>query len=613
MKNFLFKIKKNLDNGKKYYFFLKQNGLSTKLIRFTFIFRMLTSFLAIVGIGLLLPLAKGIISQNFDFLLSSSIYENISNYLPFISSFDYLQIFFLFSFFIFLATTTKNLILYYGGIYLTAERLKIASNTNRFVFDNYLELGKPFYDKSEGSSESFFFMRFSIQIRNLLDSFDTVIDISIKFISLSLLMILISEQLYFFSIILLFPFILINKILIRSLRKSIDKDAKSELGFPVSVNNCFLRLPLTFVHNQEKYESNEFMACCKDFEKNKLAIDRKLSMIKPINEFFIFFAMLIFSLYLGYLSYINSIDIAKGLVFFYAFKQFIGIAESLTNVHIGITRSTVQIKKSFKVIEKFRKKIVPSGTIKFEGLNNEIFFKNLSFKYPGKKENVLNNIKFRIKKGEITSIIGRSGSGKSTLASLLLRLYDCKKNKIFIDNIDIREYSNHSIREHIFFVHQDSIIFNDSLYKNVIYGANKDVSKEKVIEILTKLKLGPLLRGLEKGIDTEITSMGVNLSGGEKQRISLARALLNNAEIVLFDEPTSALDALTEYEIKSAVDEFTKNKTVIIIAHRLYTIKGSNKVVVMEEGRIVEKGQIKKLLKQNKQFKKYWDSQRLDL
>ena len=613
MKNFLLNIKKKLDNAKYYFYFLKHNGLSTQLIRFTIIFRMLASFLAIVGIGLMLPLAKGIITQNFDFLLSSSIYKNVSNYVPYIASFDYLQVFFLFSFFIFLATITSNLILYYGGLYLTAERLKIASNTNRFVFDNYLELGKPFYDKSEGSSESFFFMTFSIQVKNLLDSFDKIIDISIQFISLSFLMIFISPQLYFFAVILLFPFLFINKVLIGTIRKSMHMNVKTELGFPVTVHNSFLRLPLAFVHNQEKYESNEFMSSCHVFEKHRFAFERKLSMIKPINEFFMLLVLLIISLYLGYLSHENSLDIAKGLVFFYAFKQFIGIAESLTNAHVGISRATMQIQRSFQIIERFRKEIVPSGKIKFEGLKNEILFKNLSFKYPEKKEIVLNNITFRIKKGEMTSIVGRTGSGKSTLVSLLLRLYDCKENTILIDNIDIRAYSNDSIRDHISFVHQDPILFKDSLYKNVIYGAKKDVSKEKVIEILTKLNLGPLLRALKNGIDTEISSKGVDLSGGEKQRISLARAFFNNADIVVFDEPTSALDALTEYEIKSAVDELIKNKTVIIIAHRLYSIKGSNKVVVIEEGTVVEKGQIKDLLEKNQQFKKYWDSQKLDI
>lgn len=616
--NFLKKLEKNLSsqkesfsNMKKYYLFFRNNGLTKKLLFFTIFFRIVTSFLAVIGIGLLIPLAKGIISQDFSFILENSYYLKLSAILPPLANLSYLQIFFLLAFLIFFATAVKSFVAYFGGRYLTSERLKIASNTNNFVFKNYLRLGKPFYDKSEGSSESFFFMRFPLMVKNLLDSLDKVLDVGIQFVSLSLVMILISWKLYLLAIFISIPFILFNRKLIRSIKKSISREVRGEFGFPVSVSNSFSRLPLAFIHNMEEYEEQEFKVACENLEKVRFETERKRSLISPLNELFILLILLIFSLFLGYFSYKNSFDIAKGLVFFFAFKQFIPLGESLVRVQFQILRSSRHMSRSFRSIEKFEDLVVPSGTKIFKGIHKEIVFDNLSFRYPKKKKFVLKGISCRIKKGKVTSFIGRSGSGKSTLVSLLLRLYDCPPKTIFVDGVDIREYSNKSIRDHISFVNQDPILFKDSLYKNVIYGTKKRVSKKKVKEILYELGLGDIVGGLTNGVDSEITERGMNLSGGEKQRIGLARALLNDAEIVILDEPTSALDALTESEIKSVVDKFTSGKTVIIIAHRLNTIKNSDKVAVMEGGKVVEMGRINKLLKDNKKFRKYWDSQKL--
>ena len=610
IKNYPNKIKKDFRSAKVYFSFLRENGLTNRLLFFTLIYRILSGFLGVIGIGLFLPLIKGMISQDFDFLTKSEAYLFISEYVPFIVELSYLQVFFLLAFLIFFAIVLKTLCNYYGDLFLSAQRLRIGSNVNRYIFNNYLRLGKPFYDGVDGSEESVFFVRFSKMIQKLLEGCDNIV-ITIQFFSISIIMIFISWELYLLSLFLLPLVIFLQRKMRKRMKESMELEMESDMGFPAIVNNSFLRLPLTFQNSKESFEGRRFSVACKDYEHKKYELGKNKSLMGPFNEFLMLFVLLLFSLVLGFLSYTSSIDVARGLVFFYSFKTFIGLGQKIIRAYLALTLPTKQISKAFKKIEQFDEFRVSSGKRGFRGLKEKIVFSSLNFSYPGKKNKILKNLNFQIKKGKITSIIGRSGSGKSTLVNLLLRLYDCPKGSIFIDGVDIREYSSKSIRNHISFVSQETILFKDTLYNNLVYGVKKRVSKKKVADILVSVGLRDLISE-NSGVDKMVSRGGKALSGGEKQRIGLARALLNDAEILILDEPTSSLDALTESEIKKVVDKFTKGKTVIIIAHRLNTIKGSYKVAVMEGGRIVEKGNIAKLLRKNRRFKKYWDSQSLN-
>lgn len=598
---------------KRYYSFLRENGLTKRLILFTIFFRLFVSSLNIVGIGLLIPLAKGVIEQDFSFIGEFlSRFPQIP-YLHFLQDMEYLHAFFLLAFLIFLSCTAKNFALYFGGKFLLAERLKIGSNTNRFIFNNYLKLGRPFYDASEGASESFFFMRFSRTVTNLLSGGDKFIDIFVHFTSLTILMLALSWKLYLLTLLVLPVFMTLNKKLREFVRSSIDADVDGELKFPVTVNNAFSRMPLAFVHNNEGFESRSFFSACQGFERKRFEMMKKMSLLGPINETIVFVVLLITALSVGYMTHRGFLDVAVGLVFFLVFKQFIGLAFNLFMAQFGVIRSLRAIDQAFQVIDKFEGEVVPTGTKRFTGLKEKIEIKDLSFTYPKGKRKVLKNVNLTIPKGSIVSIIGRSGSGKSTFVSVLLRLYDCPPGSLIFDGVDVREFSNKTIRQHISFVGQDPILFKDTLYNNIVYGSKKYIAKKKVMAILESFDMGYLVHDTKDGLDARISGNGRNLSGGEKQRVALARALVNEAEIVILDEPTSAVDALTEAEIKSAIDKFTEGKTVLMLAHRLSTVKGSDKVAVMEHGKIVEKGKIKELLKADKRFAEYWKSQSLEI
>lgn len=608
LKNF----SKSKEGLRRYFSFLKENGLSNKILWFTIVFRLLTSGMEIASIGLLIPLAKGIIAQDFGFVVDSAVSDFVLFFFPWLPIHDFFTVFSILTLIIFLLTLSKVIITYYGNLFLTAQRLEIASNANQYIFNKYLGLGMPFYAKGEGSSESYFFLRFALIVRSLLDSFDKVIDVGINFVSLSFAMLFISPTLYIIALFLLPVVLLVNNSLKNRIKASIELDDESEQAFPIAINNAFLRLPLAFIYNKEGFEMQEFELNSKDFEKKRLEYEKRISLIQPVNEIMILLLLLVFTILIGKYYINQSLDVARGLVFFYAFQRFIAIGKNLVMALYVMMRPTMRIKKAFDVIEKYTQYSVPSGKKEFTGLQEAISLQNLSFSYPGKKQPVLKNVNLTIRKGQITSIIGKTGSGKSSLVKLLLRLFDCPPGTIFLDNVDIRAYSNTSVRNHISFVNQDPLLFKSSIYKNVIYGATRPVGKQEVRKILLDLGLRKMFQRLDNGVDSEVTEMGTNLSGGEKQIIALARSLLNETEIVIFDEPTSSLDALTESGIKKVMDAYSIGKTVILIAHRLSTIKGTHHIAVMEDGKIIEEGDLTELLQENSRFREYWEVQRLD-
>ncbi len=211
----------------------------------------------------------------------------------------------------------------------------------------------------------------------------------------------------------------------------------------------------------------------------------------------------------------------------------------------------------------------------------------------------------------MTAIVGATGEGKSTIINLIMRFYECPPRAIFLNGEDIREYDTKSIRKHMAFVSQTPSLFNDTIRGNIAYG-REGISDEEVMKVAKKAHIDDLIESLPEGLSSKVGDMGVMLSGGEKQRIAIARALLKDSDIFLLDEATSALDSGTERKIQEAIDVAVKGKTSIVIAHRLSTIKYADKIVVLEKGRVLEQGSLQELLDEKGKFYEYWQMQKFD-
>lgn len=236
-----------------------------------------------------------------------------------------------------------------------------------------------------------------------------------------------------------------------------------------------------------------------------------------------------------------------------------------------------------------------------------VSFTNISFAYDTKRP-IIEGVSFTIKAGQKVAVVGQSGAGKSTLVKLLFRFYDVNSGHITINGQDISQVSQHSLRTHIGIVPQDTVLFNDSLFNNIHYGC-PSASEDEVLAAIEHANLSEFIASLPEGTNTVVGERGLKLSGGEKQRVAIARTILKNPQILVFDEATSSLDSKSEQAILTAINDVAKNRTSLVIAHRLSTIVDSDHIIVMSHGKIVEQGDHKSLIALQGQYNHMWQLQ----
>ena len=261
--------------------------------------------------------------------------------------------------------------------------------------------------------------------------------------------------------------------------------------------------------------------------------------------------------------------------------------KKLTKLNNSVQEGLAAVDRVFDIIEIESDIVEIDNPVEIKTENHEIIFENVSFSY--EETRVLKNINITAKKGEVIALVGMSGGGKSTLVNLIPRFYDVDSGRILVDDIDIKDASIASLRKQIAVVTQDSILFNDSIKNNIAYG-NHEASFEEIENAAKAAFAYDYIKKLPKGFDTTIGELGNRLSGGEKQRICIARALLKNAPILLLDEATSALDAEAEQVVQKALENLMKGRTTFVIAHRLSTITYADRIIVLSGGEIVEEG-----------------------
>ena len=227
-------------------------------------------------------------------------------------------------------------------------------------------------------------------------------------------------------------------------------------------------------------------------------------------------------------------------------------------------------------------------------IKDEITFENVSFGYT-QDEKIIKNLSFNVKKGQKIAIVGETGAGKTTIVKLLMRFYDIDSGSIKIDGVDVTEYDKHSLRSLVGMVLQDSWLFSDTIETNIRYG-NLDASKDEIIESSKQVYADNFIRQLPEGYETELNEDSDNISHGQKQLLTIARTIISTKEVLILDEATSSVDTRTEKLIQKAMDKLMENKTSFIIAHRLSTIRNADKIIVIENGEIIEQGNHEELL-----------------
>ena len=356
--------------------------------------------------------------------------------------------------------------------------------------------------------------------------------------------------------------------------------------------------------NYEEIKANNKLENLKDKNKKIAIVFVRMSPIMEILTGFMI-ATLIF--YAGILISKNELDINNFFSFLAAMMLAYQPVRALSTLNMVINRGLSAANRILPIIDQ-KKEIIDEGdSINIQIKSGEIKFDNVSFSYEP-NEIVLKSINLLFKGGEMTSLVGLSGSGKSTILNLIPRFYNINNGKILIDNQSINSVKVKSLRDQISFVSQDTTLFDDTIKNNIKYGNNKSTDEE----MMAAAKLSYCDEFIEKlplKYETMIGEDGVRLSGGEKQRLSIARAMMKKSPIILLDEATSSLDSETEHKIQNAIEILTKNKTTIVIAHRLSTILNSNNIYVIDSGNVVANGKHEELLKNSEVYKNFYEKQ----
>jgi ABC-type multidrug transport system fused ATPase/permease subunit len=388
--------------------------------------------------------------------------------------------------------------------------------------------------------------------------------------------------------------------------KKRSKKGQENLGDILSLaEETLFGLRIIKSFNAQSFMNNRFENKSNSLYSLMLGINRRVYLASPISEFLGVLATSGVLLYGGNLVLNEFIQPDVFIGYLILFSQLISPFKSISKAVYDSSQGIAALERIEKIT--LQDQLIKNSPVSPQPVifNKEISFNNVSFKY--NQEQVLEDISFKIKKGETVAIVGHSGSGKSTIADLLIRFYDVVDGSINIDNINVKKINLSQLRNLMGVVSQDSILFNDTVINNIAFGV--EIENSQVLESSKMANADKFIQNLEKKYETFIGDAGNKLSGGEKQRLSIARAIYKNPEILILDEATSSLDTKSEKTVQEALNRLMKNRTSLVIAHRLSTIQNADKIIVLDNGKIVEMGNHKELVSKNSFYKKFIDMQ----
>lgn len=498
------------------------------------------------------------------------------------------------------------------GIFLTIYFMakvgrSLVFRLREMMFKNLLDLPVSFYDKTT-SGDIMSRISHNVELLSSVAARSLIILIrdTLTIVGLLIWMFYLSWELTLIFL-LAAPFIVL---LVSSLNKkfrSLTHDAQNSVGGIIHVA-------------QEVIQGNKIVKIFKGYEKETFRFENtndenrkahmNLALTEGINSAVI---MLIVGSALSGIILVSTFDfiletisVGSFVSFMFAMFMILGPARGLASINARLQQGIAAGENVFELIDE--KKEHDKGNINNLNIKNNIVFENVSFIYPNNNTPVIKNINLEIKAGKFIALVGMSGCGKSTLVNLIPRLYNPSSGKIKIDNIDTMDLTLSSLRKNMSYVGQDTILFNDTVKNNIIYGQNS-VDEPSIISALEKSYSLEFVNEMPDGINTIIGENGVLLSGGQRQRLAIARAFLKDSPVLIFDEATSSLDSVSEKYIQKALDELKIGKTTIVIAHRLSTVEKANNIIVMENGSIIESGNHDDLISKKDYYYKLYNSQ----
>ncbi len=360
----------------------------------------------------------------------------------------------------------------------------------------------------------------------------------------------------------------------------------------------------------EEYENRKFLRETRNYFKLILRIVRVRNLSSPLTEF-LSVIIGVFIIYYGGVLVLqeNTLKASEFLGFLFAIFQLMPPIKELSSVNNRIQESSAAGDRIFEILDTKPKISDSENSILLDKFQKSIVFKNVNFVYEDSVEPVLNDISVSVNKGEIIALVGPSGGGKSTLVDLIPRFYDPTSGEIIIDDINVKDIKIQSLRKLMGIVTQETFLFNESVKNNIAYGL-ENYPIEKIIEAAKAANAHNFILEMPDGYNTIIGERGVKISGGQRQRLSIARAILKNPDIMIFDEATSSLDNESEILVQEAIERMMVNRTTFVIAHRLSTIRNATRILVLDRGKIIQIGKHEDLIADEKGlYRKFYEMQ----
>ena len=492
----------------------------------------------------------------------------------------------------------KNIFNYMSMFFITYLRNGVVKNIRDDIYKSIIKLSLSFYsEKKRGDIVA----RISSDVQELDHSFLSIFELIVKdplMVLFTLLsMFLISPKLSIFVIVFIPICGFVISLVGKSLRRKSLKVQKEQGQFISLVDETLSGMKILKIFNAEEKFQKKFMNSTIRFYKFSNSVLNRKNLASPLSEF-LGITAIAGVLWVGGMMVLkeNSLDASAFIVYLGLAYNILTPAKSLSRATYKVKKATAAAERIFDIIDNDTIISENKNAIEINSFDHNIEIKNMSFSY--ENDVVINNLNLTIPKGSSIALVGQSGSGKSTLANLICRFYDTQKGEIRFDNTDIKNLKKESLRKMIGLVTQDSILFNDTIKNNLLI-AKEDATNDEIINCLKVANAWEFVKKLPKKIDTNIGDSGNKLSGGQKQRLSIARAVLKNPPILVLDEATSALDSESEKLVQTALDNLMKDKTSIVIAHRLSTVQNSEKIIVLDKGQIIESGKHKELMKKD--------------
>lgn len=579
----------------------------------TFVFNALSAIFSVAGIAVLIPILNILlgITQDVHQLLpwqisSEVLYNNAYYYITQVKELYGAASTLLFvGFFLVIATMLKTGFAYLGAYQAVVIRNGVTLDMRNQMFRKILTLPLPFFsDERKGDIMARLMGDVSEVEGSIMSSLDMFLKNPIIIIVTLSTMIMISASLTLF-VLLMLP---LAGWAIGGVGKSLKKESRKsqqKMGNILSViEETLSGLRIIKAFNAERKMGDKFKTELEGYKSINNKMMKRRELAHPMSEL-MGTAVIVVIVWYGGTLIINKTGGLSGS----AFLAFVGMFYTIINPAKAFVNAFYSIQKGMAAMERIDNILLAENTIKevenpksAQTLNSQIEYRNVTFAYDEKQ--VLKDVSVVIEKGKTVALVGQSGSGKTTFVDLLPRFHDVVLNGgIYIDGVDIREIKTYDLRELMGNVNQEAILFNDTIYNNIAFGV-ENATREQVIEAAKVANAHNFIIETEDGYDTNIGDRGGKLSGGQRQRLSIARAILKNPPILILDEATSALDTESERLVQDALERLMKNRTSIVIAHRLSTVRNADLICVFHEGEVVERGTHDELIALNGTYKK---------